>query len=342
MAETIAVIGDGGMGTTSAIMLAENGHDVCLWSAFPAAAERLARERENRRFLPGHRLPDGVRVTGADDEALCGADLAVSAVPTQYMRGVWERLRAHCPAGLAICSVAKGIENGTLLCPTQVLRDVLDAAGPAAKGRAGARDLAALSGPSIAPEVARKLPATVVVAATTDELARRVQRLISRPYFRVYTNPDLVGVELAGATKNVIAIAAGILDGLAAGDNAKAALISRGLSEITRLGVALGARPETFAGIAGVGDLVTTCISPVGRNRSFGEAVGRGRGVQETLDATDAVVEGVATTAGVVELARLRGVEMPITQAVHDVLFQGVSPEEAISRLMTRPLKAET
>ncbi|MGB2822747.1 MAG: NAD(P)H-dependent glycerol-3-phosphate dehydrogenase, partial [Phycisphaerae bacterium] len=177
---------------------------------------------------------------------------------------------------------------------------------------------------------------------TGDELAERVQRLVSRPYFRVYTNSDLVGVEIAGATKNVIAIAAGILDGLAAGDNAKAALISRGLSEITRLGVALGARAETFAGIAGVGDLVTTCISPVGRNRSFGEAVGRGRGVRETLDATDAVVEGVATTASVVELARRHDVEMPITQAVHDVLFGGVSPGEAISRLMTRPLRAET
>ncbi len=338
MARKIAVIGDGGMGTTCAIMLAENAHDVCLWSAFPDAAERLARERENRRFLPGHALPDGVRVTGADDEALAGADLAISAVPTQYMRGVWERLRPHCPAGLPICSVAKGIENGTLLRPTQVLRDVLDEA----QGEAGVRPAAALSGPSIAPEVARRLPATVVVAATTEELAKRVQRLISRPYFRVYTNPDLVGVEIAGATKNVIAIAAGVLDGLAAGDNAKAALVSRGLSEITRLGVALGARAETFAGIAGVGDLVTTCISPVGRNRSFGEAVGKGRGVQETLDATDAVVEGVATTASVVELARLRGVEMPITQAVHDVLFEGVSPADAISRLMTRPLKAET
>jgi len=334
MAEKVTVIGDGGMGTTCAIMLAENGWDVCLWSAFADAAERLARERENRRFLPGHPLPEAVRVTGADAEALAGADLVVSAVPTQYARSVWERLAAHCPGGAGICSVAKGIENGTLLRPTQILQEVLTPA-------AGGHLVAALSGPSIAPEVARKLPATVVVAAASRDFAERVQQAVSRPYFRVYTNDDLIGVEIAGATKNVVAIAAGILDGLSAGDNAKAALVSRGLSEITRLGVVLGALPETFAGLAGVGDLVTTCISPVGRNRSFGEAIGRGRGVRETLEATDAVVEGVATTTSVVELARLHGVEMPITQAVHDVLFGGVAPADAISRLMTRPLKAE-
>jgi len=334
MAEHVAVIGDGGMGTVCAIMLAENGADVCLWSAFPAAAERFQRERVNPSFLPGHRLPDGVRVTGRDEEALAGASLAVSAVPTQYMRGVWQRLAPHCPPGLPICSVAKGIENDTLLRPTQILLDVLD-------GGASARPVAAVSGPSIAPEVARKLPATVVVAGTDAAWTERIQQLVSRPYFRVYTNPDLLGVELAGATKNVIAIAAGILDGLKAGDNAKAALLSRGLREITRLGVALGARAETFAGIAGVGDLVTTCISPVGRNRSFGEAVGRGRTVDEALDATECVVEGVATTRSVVMLADRAGVEMPITRAVHDVLFGGRLPVEAISRLMTRPLRAE-
>jgi glycerol-3-phosphate dehydrogenase (NAD(P)+) len=329
------VIGDGGMGTTCAIMLAENGHEVRLWSAFPEAAERLSRERVNERFLPGVRLPDTVQVTGDDERALAGAALAVSAVPTQYMRGVWRRLGPRCPPGLPVCSVATGIETGTLLRPTSILRDVLDP--PGASGRA----LAALSGPSIAPEVARRLPATVVVAATQPAFAERVQRLISRPYFRVYTNRDLVGVEVAGATKNVVAIAAGILDGLEAGDNAKAALVSRGLSEITRLGAAVGACPETFAGIAGVGDLVTTCISPVGRNRSFGEAVGRGRTIEEALAATESVVEGVATTASVVELARRHDVEMPITRAVYDVLFRGAAPREAINRLMTRPLRAE-
>jgi len=332
-AEKVCVIGDGGMGTVCAIMLAENGHDVVLWSAFAEQARQLASDRENKRFLPGAALPAGVRVTADDGEAFAGVSLAISAVPTQFVRGVWRRLGPVCPDGLAICSVAKGIENRTLLRPTEVLADVLG--GP--PGRA----LAALSGPSIAPELAAKLPATVVVAATEAALAARVQRLISRPYFRVYTNPDLPGVEIAGATKNVIAIAAGILDGLKVGDNAKAALVSRGLSEITRLGVAMGAQAETFAGLAGVGDLVTTCISPLGRNRSFGEGVGKGLSVGEAISAAHGVVEGVATTESVMALAKRYGAVMPITSGIYDVIFNHVAPRNAIRELMSRPLKAE-
>jgi len=336
MSETVAVIGDGAMGTICAVMLAENGIAVRLWSAFPDAADALARTRENTRFLPGVRLPESVEVTGEDAAALAGASMALSAVPTQFVRSVWGRLAEHCPAGLPICSAAKGIENGTLLRPTEILLDVLDAGRPA-DGRA----VAVLSGPSIAPEIARRLPATVAVASDSPDLAERVQEMISRPYFRVYTNPDVVGVETAGATKNVIAIAAGMLDGLEAGDNAKAALLTRGVVEIARLGVALGARPETFHGLAGVGDLVTTCYSPVGRNRSFGEAIGRGKSVEQALAATQSVVEGVATTRGVLELASRHGVEMPITEAIHGVLFAGRPPKDAIADLMTRPLKAE-
>jgi glycerol-3-phosphate dehydrogenase (NAD(P)+) len=198
-----------------------------------------------------------------------------------------------------------------------------------------------LSGPSIAPEIAAGLPATVTVAATATALAAKVQALISRPYFRVYTNADIVGVEIAGATKNVIAIAAGILDGLGAGDNAKAALLTRGLVEITRLGLALGANAKTFAGLAGMGDLVTTCISPLGRNRSLGEAIGKGKTTQEALAAARGVVEGVATTQSVVELARRLNVDMPITLGINAVLFEGQSPAAAITDLMNRPLKAE-
>ena len=335
MGERVSIIGDGAMGTLCAILLAENGHRVTLWSAFPDAAEQLARTRENTRFLPGHRLGDDVEVVSDDRSALAGADLAVEAVPTQFIRTAWQRLAEHCPAELPIVSVAKGIENDTLLRPTQILRDVLDG------GRETARPLATLSGPSIAPEVARKLPATVTVAAESSGLAARVQALFARPYFRVYTNPDVIGVELAGATKNVIAIAAGILDGLEAGDNAKAALLTRGLAEIARLGAAAGAKAETFAGLAGMGDLVTTCFSPIGRNRSFGEAVGRGRTVDEVLAETSSVVEGVATTVSVAALARKLSVDMPITRAVHDVLFANVSPGQAIEALMTRPPKAE-
>jgi len=335
MGNRIAIIGDGAMGTVCAIMLAENGHSVRLWSAFPQAAEQIAQTRENSRFLPGCRLPESVEVTGRDDEALVGVDLAVSAVPTQFIRPVWQRLGAHCPKNLPICSVAKGIENGTLFRPTRILVDVLDS------GRSS-RAVAALSGPSIAPELARRLLASVTVAAEQAGFAEQVQALFTRPYFRVYTNTDLVGVEIAGATKNIIAIAAGILDGLAAGDNAKAALVTRGLVEIARLGVAMGAQPETFSGLAGLGDLITTCVSPIGRNRSFGEAIGRGKTLEEALASTESVVEGVATTRSVVELASQADVEMPITQAVHDVLFDGCRPSDAIVGLMNRPLKAES
>lgn len=347
----ITIIGDGAMGTVCALMLAENGLAVRLWSAFPDAAERMAAARENAAFLPGKHLPDAVEVTGCDETAFADAALAISAVPTQFMRAVWRRLAPHCPPGLPICSVAKGIENDTLLRPTQILQDVLNSptstgasgtsAAPGASASRAGHPVAAISGPSIAPELAEHLPATVTIASTDATLTRLGQQLLTRPYFRVYTNTDLVGVELAGATKNVIAIAAGILDGLGLGANAKAALVTRGLSEITRLGVDLGARPETFAGLAGVGDLITTCISPVGRNRCFGEAVGRGQTVAEALSATRSVVEGVATTTSVMALAERRHVEMPITQAVADVLFAGKPPRDAIAELMTRPLKAE-
>jgi glycerol-3-phosphate dehydrogenase (NAD(P)+) len=314
-------------------MLAQNGHRVRLWSAFSDAAAQLAATRENSRFLPGCRLHDGIEVTGDDAQALAGAEVAISAVPTQFIRPVWQRLAPFVAADLPICSVAKGIENHTLLTPTQVLLDVL--------GGAAARPVAVLSGPSIAPEIAAGLPATVAVAATHTALAAKVQALISRPYFRVYTNADIVGVEIAGATKNVIAIAAGILDGLGAGDNAKAALLTRGLVEITRLGLALGAQAQTFAGLAGMGDLVTTCISPLGRNRSFGEAIGKGKTTQEALAAARGVVEGVATTQSVVELARRLNVDIPITMGINSVLFEGQSPSAAITELMNRPLKAE-
>lgn len=341
MKDRITIIGDGAWATVCAIMLCQNGQAVRLWSPFPEAAEDLRTHRQNRKYLPDVTLPESLEITGDDSQALAGADWAVQAIPTQFIRGAWQRLLPYCPPGLPICSVAKGIENHTLLRPTQILLDVLGG---------GSSRVAALSGPSIAPEVAQGLPATVVAAGEDAKFIERIQTSISRPYFRVYTNNDLTGVELAGATKNVIAVAAGILDGLAVGDNAKAALLTRGLVEITRLGLALGARQETFWGLAGMGDLVTTCISPVGRNRSFGEAVGRGKSVKDALAEAHGVVEGVATTASVVELAKRAGaststdaaVHMPITQATYDVLFANQSPRDAIAALMNRPLKAET
>ncbi len=229
MADRISVIGDGAWATVCAIMLCQNGHRVRMWSPFAQAADALRRERENRKYLPGVMLPESLEVTGNDAEALAGADWAVQAIPSQFARGVWGRLSGHCPKALPICSVAKGIENVTLQRPTQVLLDVLGGE----RGR-----VAAVSGPSIAPEIARGLPATVVAAGEDARFTERVQACLSRPYFRVYTNSDLAGVELAGASKNVIAVAAGILDGLEMGDNAKAGLLMRGLVEITRLGLA--------------------------------------------------------------------------------------------------------
>jgi glycerol-3-phosphate dehydrogenase (NAD(P)+) len=331
MGERVTIIGDGAMATVCSLLLSQGGHAVTLWGVFEDAINRMIQNRENQRFLPGVRLPPDVRVTANDAECFDGCTLILSAVPTQYMREVWKRLADHVPAGVPIVSVAKGIENQTLFRPTQIVMDVI--------GRG--RGLAALSGPNIAAELARYLPATAVAAADDAELARRVQSVFSTQWFRVYTNSDVIGTELAGATKNVIAIAAGILDGLAAGNNAKAALVTRGLVEITRLGVAMGAQESTFQGLAGLGDLITTCVSPEGRNRTVGEQIGKGRKLRDILDSMDSVAEGVPTTRSVRELSIRHKVEMPITEAVHSVLFEGMDVIRALTTLMTREAKAE-
>jgi glycerol-3-phosphate dehydrogenase (NAD(P)+) len=248
------------------------------------------------------------------------------------MRSAWTRLCPYAPDGVPIVSVAKGIENATLMRPTQIIADVLMPKRMA---------LAALSGPNIAMEIARYLPATAVAASLDAELARRTQAVFSTQWFRIYTNADMIGTELAGATKNVIAIAAGILDGLAAGNNAKAALVTRGLVEITRLGLAMGASESTFHGLAGLGDLMTTCVSPEGRNRYVGEQVGRGRKLEDVLGGMDGVAEGVATTKSVMQLSTRFQVEMPITAAVHAILFEGLDVLNALSALMSRDPKPE-
>lgn len=326
----VTVIGDGAMGTLCAVMLARRGSRVTLWGRSPDHVARIDRDRENKRYLPGCRLPDSIRVVHDAAAAFPSPDLVVSAIPCQFMRSVWERLAAHMPPGTPSVSVAKGIEVGTLMRPTDVLREC-----------AGGVPVAALSGPSIAPEIAREKPASVVVAATSSDLAEMVQHGMSTAYFRIYTSHDLLGVELAGAVKNVIAIAAGICDGLEAGDNAKASLVTRGLVEITRLGVAMGASPDTFRGLAGVGDLITTCVSKIGRNRSAGERIGRGATAEELVAASPSVIEGIPTTQSVLELAKRHNVEMPIVAAVGAVLFEGRRPVAAIEELMTRPLRDE-
>jgi len=339
--ERISIIGDGGMATVLAILLCEKrkadhksratSHEVRMWGYDRQQLAQIEQSRENRKFLPGHKLPEALVFEPGDNRIMSGADLIISAVPCQFMRSVWTRLKDYVPAGVPIVSVAKGIENGTLLRPTQILVDVLE---PKLK-------TAVLSGPTIADELAKKLPAIACAASIDEQLAMNIQHTFNCPWLRVYTNTDIVGVELAGAMKNIVAIAAGIIDGAGAGDNAKAALLSRGLAEITRLGIAMGARQQTFAGLSGLGDLVTTCISPKGRNRSFGERIGRGQSLQQAESATESIVEGITTCKSVVALANRYGVEMPITQAVYEVLFENKPVREAIANLMTRRLKAE-
>ncbi len=329
------------MATVCSILLTEGGHRVTMWGAFEESIEQLLQDREQRRLLPGVRVPQKVRLTANDSECFNDATLILSAVPTQYMRSVWTRLRDHVPEDIAVVSVAKGIENQTLLRPTQVIEDVMKTKWHGSKAGAGTMPLVALSGPNIAAELARYLPATAVAASSDPAVGSRVQSAFSTQWFRVYTNNDVVGVELAGAMKNVIAIAAGIIDGLGAGNNAKAALVTRGLVEISRLGVAMGAQPETFKGLAGIGDLITTCVSPEGRNRTVGERIGKGQTLDEVLKTMDSVAEGVPTTRSVHELAARYKVEMPITEAVHAVLFDSKDVLQALTELMTRDPKPE-
>ena len=336
MFKNISIIGDGAMGTILAMLLCEKretSSEIRMWGYDAKQLKQIEASGENKKFLPGYKLPASLMFEPDDKRIMAGADLIVSAVPCQFMRRIWSRLKDYVPKDVPVVSVAKGIENDTLLRPTQILAEILD--------EKRASRYAVLSGPTIADELARKLPATACIACEDEQLARDVQHTFSAPWLRVYTNTDIVGVELAAACKNIIAIAAGIVDGLGAGDNAKAALLSRGLAEIARLGIACGARPQTFAGLAGLGDLVTTCISPKGRNRSFGERIGRGQTVEQAQKATESVIEGIATCESVAALGRRYNVEMPITRAVYEVLFENKGVQTAIADLMKRSLKAE-
>ena len=326
----VAILGAGGMGTALALLFDKAEIGVRLWSRDASHADDLARSRFNDRHLPGIRIPERIAVTGFAAEATKGAELLVAAIPTSFLRATLTSLSAQLPAEVPCLSVVKGIENGTFERPSQIIVETL-----------GERPVAVLSGPSHAEELARGLPASVVVAGASEGLNRAVQEALSHEAFRVYTNPDAVGVEVAGALKNILGIAAGICDGLGFGDNAKAALLTRGLVEITRMGVCLGGRQSTFFGLAGVGDVVTTCYSPFGRNRSVGERIGRGETLEQILAGMVNVAEGVATTRSVHALARKRQVDMPITAEVHQVLFEGKSPRSAVSDLMVRLPKVE-
>ncbi|HEY2783988.1 MAG TPA: NAD(P)H-dependent glycerol-3-phosphate dehydrogenase [Fimbriiglobus sp.] len=327
---TISVFGSGGWGTAVAVLLAQKPDiSVRLWGARAGTVARLNESRENLSQLPGVTIPGTVRITAEPSEAADGADGWVTAIPTAFLRPTLERLRNAYRTGTPIVSLTKGIEHETFRRPSEIIADVL-----------GASPVAVLSGPSHAEEVARGMPTSVAVASPDAATATWIQELFGTDRFRVYTNADLIGVELAGALKNVIGIAAGICDGLGFGDNAKAALLTRGLVEMTRFGVAHGADPATFAGLAGLGDLITTCYSPHGRNRRVGERLAKG----EPLSAVTAgpqVAEGVYTSQSVFDRTARMGVDTPIMAGVYDVLYRGRPPLEAVQALLARTQKRE-
>jgi glycerol-3-phosphate dehydrogenase (NAD(P)+) len=309
------------------------GKQVRLWEYLPKRAEKLAKERRDDAFLPGIRLADEILITNDMAEAVDDAEIAALVVPSHAMRDVCRALSELQLSNKTIVSMVKGLERGTLMRMSEVIRDVI--------GTGGDTGIAVLSGPSHAEEVSIGLPTTVVVASTDMETARYVQRTLMTPMFRIYTNPDIVGVEMGGALKNIIAIAAGVCDGLGFGDNTKAALLTRGLTEISRLGVAMGANPLTFAGLSGMGDLIATCTSRHSRNRNLGERIGKGATLEEALAQTVMVAEGVKTTLAADELAKRSSVVMPITEKVKAVLFEGENPRAAVSALMERGAKSE-
>lgn len=332
----ISIIGGGAWGTGLAIVLGRKGtHRVRLWAHEPDVCESVTLNHINQRFLPGHRLPESVTASNDLSAVLDGTQIVVSAMPSQHCRTLFQRMRTFIPSEALIVSATKGLEEGSLSRMTEVISDVLH--------RESGDKVGALSGPSFAQEVARGDPTAITVASTNSELLRTVQQEFSGASFRVYTNNDVVGVELGGSLKNVIAIAAGICDGLGLGHNSVAALITRGLAEMTRLVVACGGHTETMAGLAGLGDLVLTCTGGLSRNRTVGVELGHGKKLPEIIAGMHGMVaEGVFTTTAAVGLAHARGVEMPITEQMHAILHEGKSPREAIQELMTRSGKSET
>ncbi|WP_217708727.1 NAD(P)H-dependent glycerol-3-phosphate dehydrogenase [Nonomuraea rhodomycinica] len=328
-----AVFGTGSWGTTFAMILAEAGNETTLWGRRPELVAAIDSTHTNLDYLPGVALPTSLRATTDPAEALDGADFVVLAVPSQSLRANLAVWREHIPPDAILVSLMKGIELGTTKRMSEVIREVAGAAEDR---------VAVVSGPNLAKEIAQRQPAATVVACADEAVAARLQKACHLPpWFRPYTNHDVVGVELGGAVKNVIALAVGVAAGMGMGDNVGAMLMTRGLAEISRLGAALGADPHTFAGLAGMGDLVATCTSPLSRNRTFGERLGRGMTLEEVVAATRQTAEGVKSCESVLELARKHDVEMPITEVVVGVVHDGMSPSEAGMLLMSRSPKPE-
>ncbi len=327
----ICVVGDGAWGTALAVNAIENNHKVVLWGAFPEYLEQMKTSGENTKFLPGVKLPDALEFEADISLALADCSIIICATPTQYLRGVLKKMAGHVPADAVIVNVAKGIELDSWLRISEIIGQEL-----------GKVNYVDLSGPSHAEEVARKVPTAVTAAGENIEHAKFVQQALMNSKFRVYTSTDVIGLELGGAIKNVFAIAAGIIDGMKLGDNPKAALMARGIAEMSRLGEALGGKRATFSGLSGIGDLIVTCCSGHSRNRHVGEELGKGKTLDIILKEMGMVVaEGVPTAKGIRTLAKAAGVEIPIIDEIYAVLYENRPAKEAIISLMTRSAKSE-
>ncbi len=327
----VSVLGAGSWGTALAVMLHGNHHQVTLWSALSDEVAQLRRDREQKGKLPGVHIPEDIVITDCLEEAVKDREMLVLAVPSVFVRGTARQLSGLVPEGQLIVCVAKGVEEDTLMTMTDIIEQELPMV-----------DAAVLSGPSHAEEAGKGIPTTCVAGAHTRQTAEHIQNLFMSETFRVYTSPDMLGIELGAALKNVVALAAGIADGLGYGDNTKAALITRGMAEISRLGIAMGGKIETFYGLSGIGDLIVTCASVHSRNRRAGYLIGQGCTMQEAMDQVKMVVEGVYSAKAARELAEKYQVEMPIIEQVNRVLFENKAPGEAVRELMLRDKKIET
>jgi glycerol-3-phosphate dehydrogenase (NAD(P)+) len=326
----ITVLGNGGWGTTLALLLAGKGYSVNLWGAFPKYCEEIKRKKENVKFLPGFKIPPQIKISSDLEFACADGEIIVLAVPSQHMRSVVSKINKETVRQKPFVIVSKGIETLTHKVMSQVVRDEL-----------GKVSICVLSGPTIARDVALKMPAAVSVASEDPKLASRIRHIFTTEYFGLFESDDILGVELGGSVKNVIAISAGIVEGLGYGSNTRAVLFARGVAEMARLGNKMGARRETFMGLSGLGDLATTCLSPHSRNRTLGEKIGKGKTLKQILKQSEMVVEGVDTCQSTFQLARKLKISMPITEAVHAILFRNKNPREAVKALMNRELHRE-
>jgi len=330
--QKISVIGDGGWGTTLAIHLAKNKHTVRLWGPFPSYIRQIKKSRINTKFLPGVRLARNIKLTEDLTDAIKESDIIVFAIPSKYAASILRNIK-KTKVNLSrkiFLSVTKGIDTAKLLRISEIIKKEL-----------GSIPTAVLSGPTIAIEVAKGIPSTAVVASVNLKIAKKVQAIFNSERFRIYTNTDVIGVELGGSIKNIIALACGVCDGLGFGSNTKAAILTRGLAEMARLGKALGAKRHTFSGLTGLGDLVTTCVSPKSRNRSVGEKLGRGKSIKTIMSNMEMVAEGVETVKAVYQLSRKYNVSMPITTEVYNIIYKRKKPSKAVSDLMKRKAKSE-